>query len=387
MADDKELSCDKSARRKSSRILSKGKRLDFEEEDIDRTDNKRKRNSEGEEMASKQRKGEDGQPEPTNAEIMRAVNGIAGKLDELASKKDLDRVEKELHNKIHEKARETNQQIRTNARMIAEARNEMAEHKAAICKLQERVDKQEGRTVMAQAGAAKRIEAQQGAFMRCRRSFRIWPVERTPGQAVEDSIRQFFKIKMRVPETFADEVNIDTIRQAVEQPARSKIRQEFIVTFADRESRDTVKSYARELAHFKGAAGLRLDIPDHLKGFHKVLEEHAYAMINLYGKDVKRNIKFDDRSENLMMDIRLPNSARWHNITVKQALEARKIKEEKDLQAIRSVGNERTVDKERTKALCLAPSPSAISRSSKGEATATPIHGFSRGLSMFSDGQ
>ena len=100
--------------------------MSFEEgEDTGRVDNKRKIDSEEEEMASKQRKGEDGQPEPTNAEIMRAVDGIAGKLDEHASKKDLDRVERELQNKIHEKARETGQQIKTNNRMISEARGEI----------------------------------------------------------------------------------------------------------------------------------------------------------------------------------------------------------------------------------------------------------------------
>ena len=212
--------------------------------------------------------------------------------------------------------------------MIVELRSELAEHKMAIGKLQERVDKQEGRTATtSQVAVTKRMEAQQAAYMRCRRSFRIWPVDRSPGQPVEDSIRTFFKNKMRVPEHLADNVNIDTIRQAVEQPARSRIRSEYIVTFADRESRDTIKSYARGLAESKGMAGLRLDIPEHLKGHHKTLEEHAYSMIDLYGRDVKRNIKFDDRTESLMMDLKMPGSSRWHNITVRQAVEARKIKE------------------------------------------------------------
>ena len=156
-------------------------------------------------MTSKQRKGEDGQPEPTNAEIMRAVNAIGAKFDDLASKKDLERVERDLHSKIHEKARETSQHIRTNSRAISELKNELTEQKSIIGKMQERLDKQESRLVTSgQVGATKRMEAQQGAYMRCRRSFRIWPIDRSPGQAVEDSIRQFFTKMMNVPESLAD---------------------------------------------------------------------------------------------------------------------------------------------------------------------------------------
>ena len=224
MADKADNSSDNTGRRKSTRIHTKGRRLSFGEEE-NRGGDKRKRDSEDEDMASKQRKGDDGNPEPTNGEIMRAVNAIAGRLDELASKKDLDRVEKELHNKMHERSRDTNQQIKTNNRMIAEMRSEMAEQKATIGRLQDRVEKQEGRTAVAgQLAATKRMEAQQAAYMRCRRSFRIWPVDRSPGQPLEESIRLFFKEKVKVPDSLADNVNIDTIRQAVEQPARSKIK-------------------------------------------------------------------------------------------------------------------------------------------------------------------
>ena len=184
-------------------------------------------------------------------------------------------------------------------------------------------------------------------------------------------------------------VNIDTIREAVQQPSKSKIKNEYIVTFAERESRDTIKSYARNLARAKGEAGLRLDVPEHLKGTHKVLEEHAYSLINLHGKEVKRNIRFDERTENLMMDIKMPQSSRWHNLTARQAIEARKIKEEKDIQAIRLAAANRPTDKERTKALSLDASPGAISRSSTVGSlgtggTATPLNLVDKGLSMFS---
>ena len=318
---------------------------------------------------------------------MRAVNGIAAKFDDLASKKDLERVERDLHQKLHDKARETGQQIQTNNRIIKEVRQEMADQKGQIERLEERMPRQEARTVTGQVAAMKRREAQQGAYMRARRSFRIWPVRKAADESDEVAVKKFFQKYMAVPVTLLNTINIDTIRKAIEQPARSKIRDEMIVTFAEREERDTIKSYARELAKANGQAGLRLDLPDYLKGHHKILEEHAYAMIELYGKEVKRNIKFDDRADDLMMDIKLPMSNKWHNITMRQAVEARRMKEEKDIQAIKSAGIDRTIDKEKSRALALTASPGAISRTSltygPSGVNMTPM-GIKKGLSMFS---
>ena len=115
-------------------------------------------------------------------------------------------------------------------------------------------------------------------------------------------------------------------------------------------------------------------------------------MIEMYGKEVKRNIKFDDRTNDLMMDIKLPQSSKWHNITIKQAIEARKIKEERDVLAIRAAGAERPLDKEKGKALMLTSSPGAISKAvMAGAITAsnncTPTGGKGTGFSMFSAGK
>ena len=91
-----------------------------------------------------------------------------------------------------------------------------------------------------------------------------------------------------------------------------------------------------------------------------------------------------------MMDLKMPGSSKWHNITVRQAAEARKIKEERDIQAIRA--STTTLDKEKTKALSLSASPGAVSRSSNvgtlsNAGQATPTTGQKIGLSMFSHGK
>ena len=104
-----------------------------------------------------------------------------------------------------------------------------------------------------------------------------------------------------------------------------------IVTFIETETRDALKSYASGLTSCQGAAGLRLELTDNLRGSCRVLEEHGYAVKDLYGKETKRNIKFDDRNRDLMMDIKLAGSTKWHNITIEQAHRAKKIREDLEM--------------------------------------------------------
>ena len=177
---------------------------------------------------------------------------------------------------------------------------------------------------------------------------------------MDDAIKRFFVRRMGVPNSVAQRAQLDTIR-AADQARNSKIKAEFVVTFADVETRDAIKSYANGLASSKGEAGLRLDVPPCLKGSFKVLNEHGIAMVNIYGKGVKRSIKFDDRVEDLMMDIKLPTSETWHNLTIGQAREAKRARDALDMQNIRqsaiSNGQVNVIDKEKARALMLAISP------------------------------
>ena len=105
--------------------------------------------------------------------------------------------------------------------------------------------------------------------------------------------------------------------------SKAKVHDEVIVRFQQVEDRNVVKSYSNGFAGNEGKAGLRLEIPDFLKGSHRVLEEHGIAIKNLYGRDTKRNVKFDDRNMDLMMDVKLPGSLNWHNVTIGQARQAK----------------------------------------------------------------
>ena len=106
-------------------------------------------------------------------------------------------------------------------------------------------------------------------------------------------------------------------------------------------------------------AGLRLEVPDALRGSYRILQEHGYAIKELYGKETKRNVKFDDRASDLMMDIRLPGSQTWHNITIEQARRAKKMRDEMEIGKLtqgKTIAGP-AIDRERAKVLMLTYSP------------------------------
>ena len=82
---------------------------------------------------------------------------------------------------------------------------------------------------------------------------------------------------------------------------------EVLVVFVDLEVRDIVTSYARNLAGRTApdgspTAGLRLDVPVHLMGIFRLLENHGKALRDRYGPDFRRPIRFDDSARSLFLN-------------------------------------------------------------------------------------
>lgn len=97
------------------------------------------------------------------------------------------------------------------------------------------------------------------------------------------------------------------------QTRRSKIQDEVLVMLETSQQRDVIQSFATNLAAVQGKAGMRLDIPDHLRGLFRLFEAHAAALRAEYGT-VKRAIRFDDMNASLYMDVKLEDTE-WHRIT------------------------------------------------------------------------
>ena len=270
--------------------------------------------------------------EPTNRQIIATINALGAKFDKkfetLASKRDLKKVEQELQGQIADHSRE-----------LREVKADVAEQKDNVRVIvREEIKNLSDKNVLgaAQAGAIVRQQHKTCKHARARRSIKIWPLQLVQGKE-DELVRGFFINKMEVPVHVARLVKLDTIVPTA-VTKRSKIRDEVLVVFADDEDRDCIKSYAAGLASSAGEAGLRLDIPPSLKGSLKILEQHGRGIQAMYGQQVKRSIKFDDRNDDLMMDIRLPGSTGWHNVTINQAREAMKVREEIDAENIRACG-------------------------------------------------
>ena len=95
-----------------------------------------------------------------------------------------------------------------------------------------------------------------------------------------------------------------------------------VVRFPDVAMRDAVRSAAFNLAGKK--AGIRLEIPDALRPSLKALESTAYHL-KQSNPGMKRNVKFDDEVQNLVMDVKLDEDGTWRKIRPAQAQAARAV--------------------------------------------------------------
>ena len=147
------------------------------------------------------------------------------------------------------------------------------------------------------------------SFLICRRSIRMWPVEKVHGtdKAVDEFLR-----KVLIPETVMEGLTVEKI-EPISQPRRSKVVNEVTVRFATSQQRDAVQSYAYNLAQVQGKAGIWLEVPDFLRGLFRQYEEHSAELRAKFGT-VKRAIRFDDVALSLYMDVKLDDTE-WHRIS------------------------------------------------------------------------
>ena len=67
---------------------------------------------------------------------------------------------------------------------------------------------------------------------------------------------------------------------------------------------------------------MRIDVPEHLAATFWALENEAF-LINQGEPGAKRSIKFDDERRSFYLDVKLPDAAKWVQLTAEEVLEAR----------------------------------------------------------------
>ena len=146
-------------------------------------------------------------------------------------------------------------------------------------------------------------------FLLARRTMLLWPVNLT---AEGNATRKFLETVLEIPLSIVKSLNIERVDK-VQQARRSRIQDEVRVVFATSKERDLVQSYAVNLSKANGNAGIRMELPEHLRGLFKLFEAHGASLRQRF-PGLKRSIKYDDVSQSLCMDVRMPDKDKWHRI-------------------------------------------------------------------------
>ena len=94
---------------------------------------------------------------------------------------------------------------------------------------------------------------------------------------------------LEVPGQVTKALNIVQIEK-VEQARRSRVQNKVKVVFATSRERDLVQSYAANLAKQGGRAGIRMEVPEHLRGLFKLFEAHGASLRKKF-PGLRRSIK------------------------------------------------------------------------------------------------
>ena len=188
--------------------------------------------------------------------------------------------------------------------------------------MQKKLDKLEATPRLPVGREGARGNSREDEYYRARRSIRIWPVP-TEGLKVDELAREFIWENLRVPPSNMGTDEIEDVRRVAyrrgnprEGPSRASVHDEVVVRFASTATRDYVMGHVTNLAGFiddqgKPTAGVRLEVPFHLKGIFQDLQQYGRILRRQHGSGFKRHVRFDDSKLSLYMDIRLPGTQEW----------------------------------------------------------------------------
>ena len=269
----------------------------------------------------------------TEKTVLEALRRLEQKFDSAneslrscAKKDDLTAIEISIRDKVRENERRLNRIESEMARS-----NKTVQRMVEDCvnaRVERRVDETENMSVTSNRDDTQNIKKiEEKEFLEARKSMKMWPV---PGEEkdLQDACRNFMRNTLDVPNDTADQIGIESIRR-VQQARRSRVENEILVKFASIEERDVIQSFAPNLSRSNGNAGVRLDIPAHLRSDFRLLEAHG-GLLRAKFKDLKRSIKFEDTLMGLVMDVRLTDGDEWERITPNDARRSKAARDDQE---------------------------------------------------------
>ena len=158
------------------------------------------------------------------------------------------------------------------------------------------------------------------AYWSCRNALRIRPVNEGNGK---EALVSYLKDHLLMSDSSVETLGLEkTTVERVPYGPKSRHQKEMIVRFPTTEARDVVKSMARNLADKGSDYGVRLEIPNHLKTAMQAIQATSYDIKQRH-PEAKRNVLYDDGSQDLVLDFATSEGAPWRRITSAQARQAK----------------------------------------------------------------
>ena len=157
-------------------------------------------------------------------------------------------------------------------------------------------------------------------YWESRRALRLRPIVGTDSvRAVHD----FMVDHLKLGETFMQCLGPIQVVRVPCGPA-AKVKDEAVVTFQSVDTRDAVRSAARNLAGKSSDYGVRLEIPNHLKTAMRDLQSASFEIKQRFPSS-RRNVLMDDEALDLALDFCTTEGGAWRRMSSGQA-KARRMK-------------------------------------------------------------
>lgn len=185
----------------------------------------------------------------------------------------------------------------------------------------------ESRAFRAGARSAKQEEIRLNEFDKARRTLRIWPIDGESADQIELCLREFLENALDMTTDEVEDLRIESTER-VKSARNGLAYDEVAVVFETPERRDELSQRARLLAPYRDGdgrptAGFRMQVPSFLETNFKLLEELGFRLRREHGIGLRRYIKFDETVHDLYLEVKMPESRKWHRIAPAIAREMR----------------------------------------------------------------
>ena len=149
-------------------------------------------------------------------------------------------------------------------------------------------------------------------YLLARRQLRLWPISHTSDLVA--SVTSFLSERLLISEQRLASLSF-TVEPLLSRPESPE---QVLVTFHTVRQRDEVRAKAANLRGADRGVGCQLEPPDHLRTQYQAFQNLAFCL-KKKNPDLKQNIKFDDRQQCLIMDVKTLDG--WKTIEYEAARE------------------------------------------------------------------